>query len=431
MIVVAGGGITGLATGFELQRAGADVLVLESSGRPGGVIRSSVVDGRVLDWGPQRARMTEGFERLVEALDLGDQVLTAPPDLELGIFRDGRLRRLPFSVGGFAVSDVVGPTAKVRALLEPLTAGVDPEERVSDFFTRKFGRGMYEAVIGPLYGGLYASDPAEMRVGLSLMHALREFGIGRSLLLHLLRRGGRIQPPPPCSFRDGMQALPNALADALGERFRPNAPVRSLRRSGGGWRVACGDGTVVEASAVVLTTPAPVTSRLLESVAPEASVAVGGLRYNHLATVHLDADTDLRGMGFKVAFTERALSLTGVTYNDRLFGRRNLHTAYLGGARNPEVESMDDEELADVAVRDFRTTTGRDARVLAVSRERMPAWDVTWEALPRSLQLPGGLRLAGNWWSRPGLPGRLAEATALARELAAPARAPAATLAAP
>ena len=51
MIVVVGGGITGLAIGWELDRAGTDVLVLEATERAGGVIRSAEVDGRVLDWG--------------------------------------------------------------------------------------------------------------------------------------------------------------------------------------------------------------------------------------------------------------------------------------------------------------------------------------------------------------------------------------------
>ncbi|MDX1492990.1 MAG: FAD-dependent oxidoreductase [Longimicrobiales bacterium] len=416
MIVVAGGGITGLATGFELASRGAEVTVLESSKRAGGVIRSAEVDGRILDWGPQRARMTAGFRRMVDALELESQVVTASPDLELHIYRDGRLRRLPFSVAGLAMSDVVSPMAKLRALLEPLTGGARADEAVADLFTRKFGRDLYETVIGPLYGGLYASDPADMRVGLSLIHVLREFGIDRSLLMPLLRRGGRIRPPAPCSFRGGMQVITDGLAKALGDALRLEAPVTGLERSGQGWRVSADDGRVVEAREVVLATPASVTARLLEPVAPGAATAIGRLRYNDLGVVHLDAETDLTGLGFKVAFGEEALSLSGVTYNDQLFGRRNLYTAYLGGARNPEVSTMDDDELAETAVRDFETTTGYRATVLAVARERMPAWDISWEGL-HEIELPEGIHVAGNWWSRPGLPGRLAEAEKVATEL--------------
>lgn len=78
---------------------------------------------------------------------------------------------------------------------------------------------------------------------------------------------------------------------------------------------------------------------------------------------------------------------------------------------------MDDGEVGRIAVRDFRTATGYDARVLSVAREHMPAWDNSWEALT-GIEIPQGIDMAGNWWSRPGLPGRLAEAARLARKLA-------------
>ncbi len=425
MIAIVGGGITGLALGRELERRGVDFVVLEAKDRPGGVIRSREVEGRVLDWGPQRARMTRDMVELVEELGLEDQVLRAPDDLDLWVYRKGELCAVPFSGADFLRSDVVGWGAKLRLLAEPFTAGPDPDERVATFFRRKIGAELYETLVAPLYGGLYASDPADMRMGLSLIHVLREFGIRRSLLVPLLLRGGKIDPPPACTFRDGMHTLPRALADALGDRLRLGTPVRSVRRVPGEdgeadpprWRLELDDGAV-EADHVVVTTPAPVASRLLEHAAPDAAERFGRLRYNPLAVVHLHAETDLSGLGFQVAFTED-LALRGVTYNDSLFGRKNLYTAYLGGARHPEVADMDDGALAELAVREFRTCTGEEARALAVEHERMPAWDVSWEALAGGVTLPDGIHVATNWWSRPGLPGRLAEAKRTAERLAA------------
>jgi oxygen-dependent protoporphyrinogen oxidase len=416
VIAVVGGGITGLTVGWELGRLGVDYTVLEASSRPGGVIRTKEIQGRIVDWGPQRARLTRGVTRLVEAVGLADQVVQAPEGLDLFVYRGGRLRRVPFSAGAFVTSDVVSLRAKLRLAMEPFTAAADPQERVSEYFTRKIGRELYETLVAPLYGGLYGSDPADMRVGLSLIHVLREFGIERSLILPLLRRGGSVKAPPACTFRDGMQSLPGAVARALGDNLRLNTPVRGLGRNGQGWRLELDDGTL-EAEAVVLSTPAPVASRLLAGVAPEAAGAVGSLRYNPLAVVHLDAETGLRGLGFQVAFTEAELALRGVTFNASLFGRQNLYTAYLGGARHPEVAVMDDEALARRAVDEFRRCTGYDSRPLAVEHERMPAWDVTWGAL-EGLEIPDGLHLAANWWTRPGLPGRLAEAERVARKVA-------------
>lgn len=415
-VIVIGAGVTGLALALELRRRDADVLVLEALDRPGGVIRSGEIDGRILDWGPQRIRLTRGMETLVDELGLGEELIQAPSGLDLYVYRDGRLRAVPFSPSEFLVSDVVSLRAKLRLLLEPFTAAADPDERVSTFFRRKLGDEMYEAVIAPLYGGLYASDPADMEVGLSLIHVLRKFGVRRSLLLPLLRRGGRIDPPPACTFRRGMRTLPLAMGEALGDRLRLESPVTKLEARGVGWRVHASGGSF-DTAHVVVTTPAPVASDLLRGVAAEASGAIGSLRYNRLAVVHLDAQTELDGLGFQVAFTEPDRGLRGVTFNDSMFGRADLYTAYLGGARSRHVADLDDRRVAELAADEFRRCTGYDAGPLSVVRERIPAWDVTWSAL-RGLELPDGLHLAANWWSRPGLPGRLAEAAEVAGRIA-------------
>jgi protoporphyrinogen/coproporphyrinogen III oxidase len=154
---------------------------------------------------------------------------------------------------------------------------------------------------------------------------------------------------------------------------------------------------------------------MLADVAGDASRRIAELRYNPLAVVHLRADTGLRGLGYQVSLAE-TLRTRGVTFNDSLFGRTGVHTAYLGGARYPAVVQRSDADVAEIAVREFRVVTGRDADALAVSREWMPAWDRSWRAV-EGLSLPRGLHLAANWESRPGIPGRLAQAERLAGEL--------------
>ena len=415
MIGIIGGGLTGLAIAHHLVGRGVPHVLLEAADRPGGVIRSGRVEGHLLEWGPQRTRMVGLVGELVRELGLQDQVITAPPGLPLWVYRRSKLRRVPFSVGDFVRSDLLSWPAKLRVLLEPFTGGPDDTERVARFFTRKLGRAAYEDLVGPLYGGLYASDPADMVVGLSLAHVLREFGIGRSLLLPLLRRRGKISPPPACSFQEGMQTLPAALYQHNRANIRLGTPVQRLVRSGNGFRIEW-DGGQIEAEQIVLATSAPATARLVAEIAPDAAARISRLVYNPLAVVHLHADTELRGLGFQVSLAER-LSTRGVTFNDSLFARRGVYTVYLGGAKDPEVVRRPDEELAEIAVREFRQVTGYDSRPLSVAREKMPAWDHSWSAL-QGMQLPAGIHLAANWESRPGVPGRLAQAKRLAGVLA-------------
>ena len=90
--------------------------------------------------------------------------------------------------------------------------------------------------------------------------------------------------------------------------------------------------------------------------------------------------------------------------------------AYLGGGVRPDVVAQDNDALARLAVEEFRVCTGYHSRPLAVAREEMPAWDRSWAALD-GLRLPPGLHVTANWESRPGIPGRLARARALAGEL--------------
>lgn len=383
MIVIVGGGISGLALGRELAKRGAELVILEASDRVGGVIKSRVVDGHPLDWGPQRYRLTRAMSELVDELGLRDQLITAPPGLDLFVYRGGRLRKVPFSAADFLTSDIVSPAAKARLALEPLTAGADPSESVARYFTRKLGREVYETLVGPLYGGLYGSDPADMIVGLSLGHVLQEFGVGRSLVMKLLQAGGKIATPPACSFKDGTETLPRALASSLGARVRTGVVVNAIRPRGAGWSVEASVGTsreTIDASAVVLAVPARVAASLVEPLAEDAARRLSSLRYNPLGVVHLEADTDLTGMGFQVSFAE-PLALRGVTFNDSLFRRTNVYTAYLGGGKHPEVVELDDDALGRLAVQEFRVCTGYDSRPIAVERERMPAWDVTGSAL--------------------------------------------------
>ena len=415
MIVVVGAGISGLATAHQLAALGAEFVVLEAADRPGGVIRSGRVEGSLLEWGPQRARLTEGFAELVDALGLRSELITAPTGLPLYVYRKGRLRKVPFSAGAFLASDIIGWPAKLRLALEPFTAAPRDDEFVADLFKRKIGREAYENLVGPLYGGLYASDPQEMVVGLSLRHVLREFGLQRSFLLPLLRRGGRIAPPDACSFREGMQMLPNALAARHAAHIRFRSPVQSVARDGSGYTVRTATDTF-SARHVVLTAPAGRTAAMIADVAPDAAGRFRQLRYNPLAVVHLHARTDLHGLGYQVSFAEPLIT-RGVTWNDSLFGREGVYTAYLGGAKHPEIVAREDAAIADVAIREFRLATGFDARPLAVEREHMPAWDASWRAM-QGVSLPPGLHLCANWESRPGIPGRLIQAKRLAHALA-------------
>jgi oxygen-dependent protoporphyrinogen oxidase len=64
--VVVGAGITGLTCAYRLQKLGIDTLLLESSDRVGGVIRTERVNGHLVEWGPTSLLPTEHTFALLE-----------------------------------------------------------------------------------------------------------------------------------------------------------------------------------------------------------------------------------------------------------------------------------------------------------------------------------------------------------------------------
>ena len=416
MIGIVGGGISGLVLAHELRRLGVDVTVWEAESVPGGVMRSQLHGDLVLELGPQRARLSGPFWQLVESVGLTEELVTAPTDLPLYVYHRARLRRAPLSFSQAVTTDLLPWWAKARVLAEPFTTGPRAGERVGPFLRRKFGRAAYRALLGPLYGGLYASDPDRMPVKHALQRTLEELGVRRSILWRMFRGAGQAAEATLCSFREGLGSLPLAIAGKLEGSVRLEAPVRMLQRSADGWDVTVDGAGVVRADAVVLACPSDAAAGLLGGTCPEEASRLSALRYNPLALVYLKSETKLRGLGYQVAFGE-SLETRGVTWNDSLFVRPGLYTAYLGGMKNPELPDWDDGRIAEIARKEFEVATGYRAEALHVSRTRIPAWDETWDAL-EGLEWPTDLHICSNYTARPGILGRITEAKRLAANLA-------------
>ena len=438
MIAIIGAGITGLSLHHYLRQREIESVVFEASSEPGGVIRTIHGGGRVLECGPQRMRMTSTVRELIDEVGLENQLIEAA-DVPLYVYYGGTLRLAPLSVRKAIATDLLSLRGKLRVLLEPLSDPPVEGETVEEYLRRSFGAEFATRLGGPLYAGLYASDPGEMPVEHSLARAIDRFGIEGSLLVSLLRHWMRRRSPPPVvSFQDGMQSLPEALYERYGDNIQLDVPVQSIERSQRGYDLV-GDGVRLRADTVVLTTPAPVAASLLEAVDPMSAEALRVLSYNPLAVVHLLAEDSLDGAGYQVPLTEESVTL-GVTYNDGLFGhqglkmvppsersgtfetgREGIYTCFLGGAKTPEAVEWSDETLANVSEQEFRVATGVAAEAIHVRRNvpGMPAYDHSWDHLVH-LDPPPEVHVCANYESRAGIPGRVVQgqrlATTLARE---------------
>jgi oxygen-dependent protoporphyrinogen oxidase len=430
-VAVVGGGITGLALTHHLADRGVDAVTFEASDQPGGVIRSRHVEGRVVEVGPQRMRLTPGVGALVEDVGIAGEVVEAG-EKPLFIYADGKLREAPLDVGTFLGTGLLSWQGKLRMLAEPLTRRGMPQETAAGLFTRKFGREAYERFIGPLYGGIYGSDPAEMPAAYALEGLLEREREAGSFLRAFRKRVGQGQQSPPVSFEEGNQRLPRALHESHADRIRLETPVTDVRPVDGDREAATSASADADGRAryrvetpeathavdhVVVTTPADVAADLLDGVV-EGAAGLAELTYNPLAMVHLLAESDREGFGYQVALGEDLHTL-GVSWNASMFDREDLYTVFLGGMHEPRMVDRPEDEIGRIATEEFTAVMDAPAELLNVTtRERwFPAWDRSWDALA-GFETPEGVHLATNYTARMGIPSRVREARELADRLA-------------
>ncbi len=421
MITIAGAGLSGLALGAELDRVSLEFRVFEAGSRAGGVVRTIHRDGLRFECGPQRVRVTPELTRFLP--DPQRWHRTAPSE-SVSIAKGGRLHPLPRTLTEAATTRALSLSGRLRAAVEPLFAWLpEPEGMTAGaFLRRRVGDEVYRTFVGPLFGGIYGSDPDQMEAGRTLIPALEALGV-RSLTGRLpLRPGPRkdeagkdssLLEQPIIVPAGGMEEIPLTLAGRLNGQLTLETPVEAIEPLGsGGFRIEAG-GVRSEASEVVLTLRPEAVAALLHSFAPEAAAALRSLRMNPIMVAHLDTPELPDGLGFQVAFGE-PFRIRGATFSGNLDPTGRGAAVYLGGMADPEAATAPDQELMEVAAREFEAITGVPGRPVNLHRTWMPAWDRSWRALD-DLELPRGVHILTGYTGRPGIIGRVREAARLAR----------------
>ncbi|HTB62719.1 MAG TPA: protoporphyrinogen oxidase [Opitutales bacterium] len=375
-LLVIGGGLTGLSAAWHAQRAGAEVRVLESSKQAGGVIQSVRDEGFLTETGPNTLMAAKPeVMKIIADLGLANEVVAAAPAAkERFIVRGGKLVAAPMSLGSFLTTPLLTTTAKFRLLGEPwakVRGATEGDESLADFARRRLGAETFSYGLEPFVAGIFAGDPEKLAVrhALPRLQAMEtEHGSIARGLLKAKKRQTAPGAPRLISFQDGMAALPGALAKQLGDALILSAKLTALERdpSGGwsaSWTTSLGetqekfDGVVLAVPAYALSTlPLPVA--LAAALVPLAKieyppVSVALLGYPRHAVGH-----PLDGFGVLVPAVEK-LSILGVLFNSTLFPGRApagqvLLTVFVGGARQPELAALPNDESQSRVMMDLK-----------------------------------------------------------------------------
>ncbi|MBI4192617.1 MAG: protoporphyrinogen oxidase [Betaproteobacteria bacterium] len=394
-VIVVGGGISGLAAAWALQRRGVRVVLLEAAVRAGGTIGSTREQGCLIESGPNSMlETTPLIGELVGELGIaGERIAAQPAARSRYILRDGKLIALPLSPLAFFVTSLFSAGAKLRLLREPFIGrgARAAEESVADFVRRRLGTEFLDYAINPFVAGVYAGDPETLSVQAAFprLHELEQKH-GSLIRGQLLGARERARNPDKSkqvaamlSFRDGMQTLTDAIARRL-TRIEFNAEAVRIVPGEHGYGVTvsgAAGGRNYRARAVLVATPAQAAARFTAPFAPHAAAALAAIPYPPLAVVVSAYRRDtiahpLDGFGFLVPQRERRLVL-GAIFSSTLFEHRApenlvLLTSFIGGMRQPELAQREEGEIAGFAQAELAALLGAPVHADFIRVTRWP-----------------------------------------------------------
>jgi oxygen-dependent protoporphyrinogen oxidase len=319
------------------------------------------------------------------------------------------------------------------------------DESVAGFVARHFGDAMVENIADPLLAGIFGGDSARLSVRSALPRFFEmeaQYGnLRRAIIQSGKEREHQSQGtagPLFLSLKEGMEtlvsALTNRLDDArvlLGKRVVRIEPRQNWEASGTGaadvsaskcrrYRICCGDGTFYEADALIVALPAHESCRLVSEIDPSLAQELAGISYTSAMMVALGYGPGVReklpkGFGFLVPRKEkrRLLACTFVhhKFDYRVPAGHALIRCFFGGARDPDVLYLGDEEVLALLKRELgeilRVTLKPEFSRVFRWLAAMPQYDLghatRLSRIETRLKQHAGLFLAGNIYTGVGI----------------------------
>ncbi len=270
-IVIVGAGLSGLCCASELQQRGVSFVLLESSDRVGGRIRTDLVEGFRLDRGFQV--FLTSYPEAKRILDY--EALRLQPFLPGALVRySGRFHELtdPWRRPFAAVRSLYSPIGsladkfRVAGLRRQSLRGTiedrfrDPETTSLQLLQRSgFSTSMIDRFFKPFLGGIFL-DPQLQTSSRMLHFVFRVFSTGEA-----------------CLPAEGMEAIPRQLASALPpDCIRTGAKVARVQPG----KVTLTTGEEISTKAVVVATEGPAAAKLLGEAIPSSGQGVTCLYFS-------------------------------------------------------------------------------------------------------------------------------------------------------
>ena len=469
-IAIIGGGIAGLAAAYELEKARAagaavEYTLFEERPRLGGSLASEIVDGAVLERGPD-SFLTEkpAAAELCRELGLGGELIPSNDAARktyivtrnrLVALPDGLMFLVPTKLVPTALTRLFSVRTKMRMALELLIPPRPSEgdESVAALVKRHFGQEAVDRLADPLLSGIYGGDATQLSAQTVLPRLVEMETKYGSLTRGMLaaHRKMRAMAKTSSKTQNGGAAIFTALrggmgqlVDAITQRLdagsvRTSTPVNGIEKTAQGWKIAAA-GASENFDALIMAAPAWTAGELLTPVDAALGSELGGIPYSSSITVNLVYDETKigplpDGFGFLVPAVEGRAMLACTFVHRKFLGRtppgKAVFRAFLGGMKRTDLLAESDQALVEIVRREMREILGAktipaevEPELAQVTRWRraMAQYAVGHKARmqrvnARVAALPG-LRLVGNAYDGIGVPDCIRLGRKAARELA-------------
>ena len=428
-ISIVGAGISGLATAQAVltRKPDAEITIYEAGERIGGKVWTETgPEGYLCEGG------VNGFlDKIPRTLELCKEAGVSPLKADTAaqkryVFSRNELHKLPEKPPEFFSSKLLSVPGRLRVIYEMFAGGTNnPDETLAQFGTRRLGKEAFERLIDPMASGVFAGNADRLSLK-SCFPRINEIEMEYGSLIRGLiklqkkakREGAKNTPGPGpggtlTSFKHGMSALTDSLADQLGSRIRVSTPVKDISRDGSRYTLLLDNDRQDECEHLILAAPAHAQAVMLQALDPSLANLLREIPYPALSVCCFGYQKQrvgqvLDGFGFLIPSKEKR-SVLGTIVDSNVFSGRApegsiLLRSMVGGARSPELAMLPDEQLISRVRSDLQDILGLKAEpdFIRIFRHQraIPQYEVghaaRLEAIEEKLQQHPGLVLTGN-----------------------------------
>lgn len=453
-VVIVGAGVSGLSAAFTLkQLTDAEIIVLEASDRPGGVISTLRKEDLTLELGPDSLNTQKPTALVLAAkLGLGNELIPTKIDnrrtfvaweRKLHPVPDGFVLLAPTNWKSFLTASLFSLKGKLRVALETIIPkGSGQDESLASFVRRRFGAETLDRVAQPLFTSIYGADPNE----LSIKAVMRRFfdleQRNGSIILGLLKQKATNDTNAAgaryglfVSLKQGLEQLIGALVSSLPKntiRFRQQ--VKQITYVGKKYLIEL-ENSVLESDAIIIAASAQEAGRILANLDCPLASTLQKIKYAPNAVVNFvykkaDFPSLLKGFGFLVPKKEKR-SLLACTISSNKFANRVPEDkvsirGFMGGEKYQGLMHLADSALIARASQDLKLYLGlsSDPEFTYLSRysASIPKYEVDHLTLVSEIDKAAKrhkrLAIAGNYLQGPGIPDCIATAEIAAESIA-------------